>query len=387
VSVRKFSDDPKDDRYWVRVYNPQGRDYRKIVKGKRAADAHEAEMKTRFTSNDFIDPHAGKTRFRPYAEAVINSRNLKPGTRVAYLKACDDLLFPKWGDRQMKTLRHSDAVDLTTYCEQNAAPNTAYNALVLVRSIMRAAVLDGVVARNPFAGIKMGSRKYKPKAMPTWDEVSSTVDATTVISGALITAFAGTGVRGAEMCGLAVSDIDWLHKRLTVHRQIAFIADDEAARAGYAHGGLYWQTVKSDAGQGRVVPLPDWAVEALSVLAANRPEPQTLPVGRPDAAESKTVDLLLPAADPANMSARIAMVFRNKTGTRHAPHSLRHLYTTTLEQGGVPLRTVQSIIGHEPQGVTLSVYAHVTEESLIQARQVIGAAWPLAGGAQERAAR
>ena len=376
MSVRKVNADPKDDRYWVRVYNPTGKDYRKIVKGKRAADAHEAEIKARFTSNDFIDPHAGKVTFRQYARRVIDSRDLAPRTRVTYLRACDDLLFPKWGDRQMRSLRHSDAVELSAYCYRHAAKNTAYNALVLARSIMRAATLDGVVARNPFAGERLGSRKYKPKGMPTWQMVADVVDGTTPTSGALITAFAGTGLRGAEVCGLAVPDINWLQKRLTVRRQLCFMTEEEAQKAGYRHGGFYLTDVKSEAGQDRVVPLPDWAVDALSRLARERPEPTPIPWGAPDAADTRTVDLLLPPTQPANLSARVATVFLRASGERHAPHALRHLYATTLEQGGVPLRTVQSILGHEPQGVTLSTYVHVTEDSLRQARDVISVAWP-----------
>lgn len=380
MSVRKVNADPKDDRYWVRVYNPQGKDYRKIVNGKRTADAHEADIRSRYSSNDFIDPHAGKTTFQRYALGVIDSRDLAPRTRVTYVKACNDLLFPKWGGRQLRSLRHSDAVELSAFCYKHAAKNTAYNALVLARSIMRTATLDGMVARNPFVGEKLGSRKYKPKTMPDWVTCWNVVDGASPTTGALIAALVGSGLRAGEMCGLAVPDVNWLGKRVKVTQQLCHMTDEEAVSAGYRHGGVYLKGIKSEAGQDRVVPLPEWAVQALSVLAGLRPEPQRLRVGAPDSEVWQTIDLLVPVTPPATMSARVGSTFRRTTGDRFSPHALRHLYATTLEQAGVPLRTLQSVMGHEPVGVTLSTYVHVTEASYAMVRDVLNGVRPVGQG-------
>lgn len=35
--------DPRDDRYYVQLYNQMGGYYKKVVRGKRAAAQHEAE--------------------------------------------------------------------------------------------------------------------------------------------------------------------------------------------------------------------------------------------------------------------------------------------------------------------------------------------------------
>lgn len=46
MAVNKVSADARDDRYEVRLYNPLGGHYKKIVRGKRAAERHEPEIRT-----------------------------------------------------------------------------------------------------------------------------------------------------------------------------------------------------------------------------------------------------------------------------------------------------------------------------------------------------
>lgn len=64
-----------------------------------------------------------------------------------------------------------------------------------------------------------------------------------------------------------------------------------------------------------------------------------------------------------------------KVQASFAPHDLRHLYTNTLLEAGIPLRTVDYLTGHRSAGMTIGVYAHVTPESVARASQVLQAAW------------
>ena len=42
------------------------------------------------------------------------------------------------------------------------------------------------------------------------------------------------------------------------------------------------------------------------------------------------------------------------------PHILRHTYITNLLLGGVDIKTVQYLAGHERAKITLDIYAHLT---------------------------
>ena len=50
-------------KFRVRVYNPNmaGKQYQKIVVGKRAAEVQEQEMRAMFAGERIIDPASGKT--------------------------------------------------------------------------------------------------------------------------------------------------------------------------------------------------------------------------------------------------------------------------------------------------------------------------------------
>lgn len=372
-------------KYLVRVYGgPHRREHRKVIEGKRAAQAHETQMKAKYAADYLFDPHAGKVTFRVYALRVIEARNLAPNTRLHYLRDCERLLFPLWGNRELRSLQHTDAVRLTAFVASKAKGAGGGNALVLARSIIRSAVLDGLLERNPFAGIKLDMPRPKAKALPDWPEVRTAVAKSTDVTGAVIAVLAGSGLRAGELAGLDIgTDIDWLRKRITVRQQLQHMTDKKAREAGYARGGYWLADVKTEAGGGRVVPLPDFAVEALSILAGRSPEPVTVAVDEPDAKVARTARLLLGLVDPAALSARIGSAAHRAGVGKVYAHAYRHLFVTTLEQGGVPLRTVQAVAGHAPQGVTLSVYAHVTEESLALVRQALQGVWDAGSPAAE----
>jgi integrase len=382
-------------KYYVRVYNPHGGpEFRKTVKGDRAARKAEADAIMKFERGSVTDPGAGKVLFRDYALRVIDSRDLAPSTRLHYLRDCKRLLFPVWGDRAMRSLLHTDAEALTTAVRKSAAGAGASNALILARSIMRSAMLDGIIERNPFAGLRLGQRKPAPKAPPEWADIRSAVEQATRsdyqdATNLIIAVLAGTGVRAGEIGGIdAVADVDYLRGSLTVRRQLRWMSEKEALEAGLGSGGYFFSPPKTEAGEDRVVPLAGWVVDAIARLAGMRGEPVALPWKSPEGALTAPVDTLLPLYQPSALSTRVADASR-RVGARFSPHDLRHRYATELEQRGVPLRTVQCVIGHAPVGVTMSVYVHVTPESLVLARQVVADAWadaasPTAGQALAR---
>jgi len=372
-----------NDKYYVRVYNPSGGpEFRKTVTGFRAARKAEADAIGKFERGT-VDPAAGKVTFRAYALRVIEARDLAPSTRLHYLRDCERLLFPVWGDRQMRTILNTDAVALSKAVRKAATGAGATNALILARSIMRSAVLDGVIDRNPFSGLRLGAAKSQPRPRPEWEMIRAAAqqdsrDEYQEVTHLVIAALAGTGMRAGEIGGVdAVADVDYMRGWLTVRRQLRWMSAKESLEVGLKGHGYFLGPPKTEAGKDRIVPLAPWVVDALSRLAGMRRGEVTMPWGTPEG-RPVTIDPLIPPFPPSGLSTRVADAAR-RVGARFSPHDLRHRFTTELEQRGVPLRTVQAIVGHEPMGVTMSVYVHVTEESLAAARGVIAAVWEDAG--------
>ena len=54
-----------------------------------------------------------------------------------------------------------------------------------------------------------------------------------------------------------------------------------------------------------------------------------------------------------------------KAGIEHKKfHSMRHTYATRLFENDVPIKTVQSLMGHNDITTTMNIYTHVTPEKM-----------------------
>ena len=54
------------------------------------------------------------------------------------------------------------------------------------------------------------------------------------------------------------------------------------------------------------------------------------------------------------------------------PYCLRHTYCTDLQAKGVPLKTASYLMGRSDISVTANIYAHIIDETINEAAQLIG---------------
>jgi integrase len=153
-----------------------------------------------------------------------------------------------------------------------------------------------------------------------------------------------TGLRRAELLHLEFSDIDWERRVLTVKRKphLDF------------HPKNYQQ---------RFVPLTDEAHDALRSLLAKKHPSSGFVFHKSDG--SRWVDV---------SNAFQSLVRR--AGLRMDPpdnvtiHTLRHTFGSWLAIAGVPMRTIQKLMGHNSI-MTTERYAHLGQDNLAQAVKTI----------------
>lgn len=347
-----------DNKFLVRVYNPHGREYRKVVAGKRAADAHEIDMRAKLASGRLLDPHGGKVLFGVYARQQIATRTLRPSTVARYERTLTQHIEPVFGHRPLRGIRHSDVAAFQTAMRRTHGEKHARDIVVLVRSILRAATLDGLIDRNPAAGLRLEPIRHTERELPTMEQVRHVAETAPGETGFAIMLLALTGLRVSEACGLAVSDIAVLRRELTVKRQLIYLP-----RQGFHYGPP--KTPES----ARTIPIPPLLADAIAEHLTRPWEPVEL--------DGQSHRLLLGRGKPVSGTS-MANRFRDaarKVDVDLTPHTLRHLYTNTLLEAGVPLRTVDYVTGHRSVGMTLGVYAHVTPEGLDRARAAASEAW------------
>ena len=144
----------------------------------------------------------------------------------------------------------------------------------------------------------------------------------------------GSGMRVAELCGLAIDDVD---------------LDRATAR------------VLGKGSKERVVPF---GIPARDALTAYLRRARPVLAAR---SESPPPALFLAARGGA-LGARAVYALVSRTlgplvGGAVGPHALRHSAATHLLDGGADLRAVQEILGHESLGTT-QIYTHVSAERL-----------------------
>ena len=102
---------------------------------------------------------------RPYADAWLVDRTLKPRTRSLYRGLLDSHILPELGGLPLRSI--TPAVVRSWYAEMGTAhPTRRAHAYGLLRTILGSAVADGKLAANPCHIRGAGSSKRGPRIPP-----------------------------------------------------------------------------------------------------------------------------------------------------------------------------------------------------------------------------
>lgn len=160
-----------------------------------------------------------------------------------------------------------------------------------------------------------------------------------------------TGIRIGELIGLKWSDIDFKNRCFKVQRTMSYKYSTHSWRTGEP---------KSQAGR-RTIPLTD---EALHILELQRDKNNNLKVFPMDCAEYVFIDedgLIKQGSYDAALKKKLCW----KSGIKMiSVHQLRHTFATRCVTGGMPQKTLQTILGHSAISVTMDYYVHTTRDEV-----------------------
>lgn len=353
----------KGKRWQARYDAPNGREITSLHRTKTEAEQEIIKQEAAKQNGSWMDPKAGQVTVREFAlktwlpAQIVNQRSL-----IKYQGALERYLFPEWGDRQMRSIRPSEAAAwqqlLTSkYKLKGASPN---RTAICVRSLFRLAVVDRVIPVSPFAGVKAPSIDFTEVHPPDVVEVRQLVDhAYSPLWAVMIETAALTGLRSGELRGLTVDRVDFLRRTIRVERQIV----REKGK------GIYLDDVKTASGR-RTIPIPGRLVSVLSeYLAAHQPR---------KGGKWEGLVFAMPDGDPVGDSAcgYALKSICQKAGLkgRHW-HELRHHYASVLIAGGESPKVVQKRLGHKDVTTTLRTYSHLFADADEKTRDVLDTAW------------
>lgn len=211
-----------------------------------------------------------------------------------------------------------------------------------VRSVLRAAVRDRVMATDPSDGVPLPRERRREAAMtlPTTEQVAAILAGSEEWFRPLVALAAFAGLRLGEAAAVQVGDVDFLRRTLTVQRQVQ-------------HGTAGVVEVRAPKyGSERVVFLPDRLVELLAQHVQRRcpgegPERWLFGLSSGQPPHQNTV------GHQWRRACRLAGV------EGLTLHSVRHSYASGLIAAGCDVVTVQRALGHAKATTTLNTYAHL----------------------------
>lgn len=258
------------------------------------------------------------------------------------------------GSRRIVSVRPSEAQAWVSDRAQVLAPTTLRVLVGQVRGAFNTAVLDNLIAANPFARVSM-PRLEENRIVPlTVAQVSTLADAIGVRYRAMVVTQAGLGLRVSELLALRVQDVDFLRRTVRVEHQIDHKSRDLAAP----------KTGKSR----RTLPLPNVVAEEIAQHIATRPPAPNGLIFHTDAG----LPYLLHVYGGKVFPAAVAKAGLPKHITTH---DLRHHYACVLLAAGESVIVVAERLGHTDARLVLTTYGHVLPDTEDRTRKAIDGAW------------
>ncbi|WP_082008126.1 site-specific integrase [Microbacterium mangrovi] len=363
-------------RYRARYRTPDHRQVeRRGFRTKRDAEEFLASVDVSKSRGDFIDPARSRVTVREVAEEWYSGQvQLKPTTRAGYRHLLDKHILPRWGDKQLTSVRHGEIQSWVGELAADRAPQTVRNVFAVLALVFNYAVRDNRIVRSPSAGVTLPRRVHTERGYLTHSQVRRLADECTPYGG-LIMFLAYTGLRWGEAAALRVRDINVSRQRVEVARSVT-----------EPGGKLVFGTPKTHAR--RSVPYPNFLAPMIETQVRGR-GPNDLVFHSPDGSVLRNGNFRNRILRPA--LARIHTGYMDTDGTvipadrifpTVTPHDLRHTAASLAISAGANVKAVQRMLGHASATMTLDVYADLFADDLDSVSSALDRAITLATAAE-----
>ena len=332
-------------RYDVRLRDPAGRVYTRTFTTKRDAETFAAREKADRSRGAWVDPRRGTITVTDWSERWLAQRpDLRVRTRELYRGLLDRHILPGLGDVELAKLSPSQVRSWTAGLQESSGPgaSTAAKAYRLLRAMMRTAVADEVIVRNPCQVDRAGVERSPERPVASVPEVDALASAMAPRFRALILMSAWCGLRRGELLALQRADFDPLRNTMRVER----------AMHQLVNGTLVIGPPKTDAGR-RIVAIPPHVVPDLTAHLAEfvAPEPDAL-----------VFTGLKGGPLRPHVLQKAWVKAKRETGVGHLHlHDLRHSGNTWAAATGASTKELMARMGHANSSAALR-YQHATAD-------------------------
>lgn len=334
-------------RYQVRFRDPEQKQHTKSFDLKRDAQDWLDEKTAELVAGTFVSPRKARTTVGEWCDLWLDGYKGNRKTTVRQAEVHIARIKAAFGHRQLAQVRPSE---IRTWCAQLKAEGLADSYVYALHSrlsqLFSDAVHDGMVGRSPCSrrtSPPMGKqRPYVATTEQMWALHAAMPEhlKAAVLLGALV------GLRSAEVCGLRVSDIDFM--RGIINPAVQYPAEP----------------LKTEASK-TPVPIPhDLSLLLSAHVAQHSHGAETVLVNQWGQQLTKKT------LERAWISAK-AQVPGLPPDLRF--HDLRHYLASMLIASGMDVKVVQARMRHASAKVTLDVYGHLWPDSDDSSRLAVSA--------------
>jgi integrase len=348
LSVGSIRKAPRSGRWEARYRDQRGRQRTHTFARKVDAQAFLAALETDTRRGQWIDPALGRTLLRDFVEDVFlpTLNGLEPTSRVRDISYLRTHILPVFGDDPLAAIDWPACQAWVNDLAARRAPATVAKAAQIMGKVMKAAVRARVVPYNPMAEVALPRIEESEDVYLTPAQVRDLADAMEQVAPqyrALVYVGCYSGPRIGELAALRWTDIDLLHRTVSITRKVV-----EVTGLGMVEGGT-----KTKAGR-RSVTIPRLVAAELELHRARFP----------------SSDLVFTAPDGdgpirANNLRRRAWAAAVKlAGLDPAPtfHDMRHTAVSLWIAAGASDLEVAKWAGHRSVSFTKDRYAHLFPE-------------------------
>lgn len=284
----------------------------------------------------------------------IKGDNIRYGTRHAYITRFENRIDPIIGPMVLSDVKPMDCqMVLTSAQNEGEKPGSVRKLRVIMREFFEAAKDNELINDNPIRkSVTYAKEEPAERRVLTVSEEQKLLDTAEGHPYYPIFAFGlQTGMRVGELTGLKWEDIDWTTRTLDVERSLEYRSDRQQ---------FVENPPKSRAGF-RTIPLTR---EAIDILRSVKESSQNLPHVEP---YGSFVFRNSEGKPPfrGNLNRALRELSRKADIESLSMHTLRHTFATRCIESGMRPKTLQKILGHSTLNLTMNLYVHVTDETLV----------------------
>jgi len=344
-------------RYRVRYRLPDhSQTDKRGFRTKREAELFLASVEVSQARGDFVSVARSRISVAEWAEQWLATQvQLKPSTRNGYESIVRSAIIPRWGSTSLSGLSHAGIQKWLAEVSGLAAPSTTRSYHRVLSIMLKYAVRDGRLSRNPADGVKLPRVVQRKHGYLTHAQVHQLADLCGP-DGDVVLFLAYTGLRWGEMAALRGMDLDMLRRRVNVDQAVTEVGRE-----------LVYGTPKNHSR--RSVPFSSFLSEMLAAHCDGK-RPNDFVFTAPAGGALRNKNWRARKFEPAMTQ----MLELRPDLVRLVPHDLRHTAASLAISAGANVKAVQKMLGHASAAMTLDVYADLFDDDLDAVGDALSAA-------------